>query len=269
MSMRKVIAFIKRDFRTELSYRFVFLLRVLKIFISIFTFYFISNLVDSGASVYLSEYGGKYFPFVLIGLAFYEYVFATLYSIAQTIRTEQMMGTLESVLATPTKVSTIIAGSCAWDILSTSLSVFIYLAAGVFIFKLDLSAMNAGAALLVFVLTIMSFAGIGIFSAAFVLVFKKGDPITWLISVTFGFLGGVYYPVKILPKFLQDCAYLLPITHSLDGLRLSILKGYGFAALLPNIEVLAVYSLIFLPLSVVFFKLAVRKAKIDGSLVHY
>jgi ABC-2 type transport system permease protein len=245
------------------------MLRVMKIFVSVLTFYFISSLLDKGASPYLAEYGGKYFPFVLIGLAFYEYLFVSIYSISQTIRDEQMMGTLESVLATPTKSSTIIIGSSMWDILFTCLNIFICLLFGVLLFKVDFSSMNLGAALLITVLTVTSFSGIGIISAAFVLVFKKGDPVAWLISVFFGLLGGVYYPVKIMPKFLQDCAYFLPITHSLNGLRLSILKGYGVFELLPDIQVLLVYSFLFLPLSVMAFKLAIKKVKKDGSLVHY
>jgi ABC-2 type transport system permease protein len=267
--MRKITAFIKRDFAIELSYRFAFILRLVKIFVSVLTFYFIASLFGKNASAYLAEYNGEYFPFVLIGIAFYEYFFMSLYSISQTIREEQMMGTLESMLTTPTRASTIIIGSSVWDFIFTSLSVFVYLLLGAFFFNVNFSGANLTSAFIILALTIMSFAGIGIISAAFILIFKKGDPVTWLISVFFGLLGGVYYPVKILPGFLQKCAYLLPITHSLDGLRLSILKGYGFMELLPNIKVLAIYSFIFLPISVMVFKLAIKKSKDDGSLVHY
>lgn len=269
MSIHKIAAFIKRDFAMETSYRLAFILHIGKIFIYVLTFYFISSLFGKGASAYLAEYGGEYFPFVLIGIVFSEYLFVSLHSISQTIRGEQVMGTLESILATPTKVSTIIIGSCTWDFFFTSLNIFINLLLGVIFFKVNLGAMNLVSTFIILVLTIVSFSSIGIMSAAFILVFKKGDPIIWFISVFFSFLGGIYYPVKILPKFLQECAYFLPITHSLNGLRLSLLKGYGFMALLPDIKVLFIYSCVFFPISVMFFKLALKKAKKDGSLVHY
>ena len=269
MSIHKIAAFIKKDFEMEMSYRLDFTLRIVKIFASVLTFYFISNLFGNGAPVYLVEYGGEYFPFVLIGIASLEYLFVSLHSISQNMRGEQLMGTLESVLTTPTKVSTIIIGSCTWDFFFASFNIFICLLFGVIFLKVNLSAMNLVSTLIILALTIISFSSIGIMLAAFILVFKRGDPLTWLIGGVFSFLGGVYYPVKILPRFLQDCAYFLPITHSLNGLRLALLKGYGFMALLPDIKFLFIYSCVFFPVSVAVFKLALKKAKKDGSMVHY
>lgn len=269
MSIHKIAAFIKKDFAMEISYRFNFVLRIGKIFVSVLTFYFISSLFDKNAAAYLTEYGGEYFPFVLIGIAFLEYLFVSLHSISQNIRGEQVMGTLESILTTPTKVSTIIIGSCTWDFFFASFNIFICLLFGVIFLKVDLSSMNLVSTFIILVLTIASFSSIGIMLAAFILIFKRGDPLTWLIGGLFSFLGGVYYPVKILPKFLQECAYFLPITYSLDGLRLSLLKGYGFMALLPDIKFLFIYSCLSFPISVMFFKLALKKVKKDGSLVYY
>jgi ABC-2 type transport system permease protein len=269
MSIHKVVAFIKKDFIIEVSYKLNFILRIARISTTVLTFYFISSLFGKGVSVYLAEYGGEYFPFVLIGIAFFEYLFVSLQTISQSMREQQVMGTLESIVVTPTKMSTIIIGLSIWDLIFTSLNIFIYLLLGVIFFKVDLSAMNLLSTFIILALTIASFLSIGIISAAFILIFKKGDPLTWFISIFFSFLGGVYFPVKILPKFLQECAYFLPITHSLNGLRLSLLKGYGFVALLPDIKVLFIYSCVFLPISVMFFKLALKKAKKDGSLVHY
>jgi ABC-2 type transport system permease protein len=269
MSIHKIFAFIKKDFAMETSYRFAFILRIVGIFTSVLTFYFISNIFGKGASVYLAEYGGEYFPFVLIGIAFSGYLSVSLHSISSTIRGEQVMGTLESILATPTKVSTIIVGSSIWDFFFATFNIFIYLLLGAIFFNVDFRAMNLISTFIILALTIMSFSSIGIISAAFILVFKKGDPITWFISVIFSLLGGVYYPVKVLPKFLQECAYFLPITHSLNGLRLSLLKGHGFMALFPDIKVLFIYACVFFPISVAFFKIALKKAKRDGTLVHY
>ena len=265
----KIGAFIKRDFIVDISYRLNFFLRFARIFTTILTFYFISKLFGKGASEYLKEYGGDYFPFVLIGIAFSEYIMISLRSFSENIRQEQIVGTLEAVLATPTKVSTIVIGSSIWDFLFTSINVVIYLLLGVIFFGLDLSRMNLASGAAILILSILSFSGIGIISAAFILILKKGDPLTWFMGVCFGLLGGVYFPVNIMPKILQIFSFFVPITYSLRGLRLALLKGYGFKMLLPEILALSIFAILLFPLSILLFKLALKKAKIDGSLVHY
>jgi ABC-2 type transport system permease protein len=244
-------------------------LRVAQIFMHIFTFYFISRLFGRNASAYLAEYGSDYFSFVLVGIAFSQYLSISLNNVAQTIRQEQMMGTLEALLATPTRISTIVIGSSIWDLVFTSFTVVIYLVLGVIFFNADLSHMNLLSAFVVLMLTVISFSSIGILSAAFVMMLKKGDPITWLISSVFGLLGGVYYPIKILPGYLQGISRLLPITYSLHGLRMAVLRGYGIGMIVPDLSALVLYCVLLLPLSIFLFKLAINKAKIDGSLVHY
>lgn len=259
----------KRDFAIEASYRFAFLLRIGRIFTTVLIFYFISRLFGKNASGYLSEYGGEYFPFVLIGIAFSEYLMFGLRSFSQSLRQEQMIGTLEAILASPTRASTIVIGESIWDFVFTSISVCIYLFLGSMFFGMDLSNMNLFSSAIIFILTILSFSGIGIISGAFILMLKKGDPLTGFIGTCFSFLGGTYFPVGIMPGFLQVFSYLLPITYSLRGLRFALLRGYGFRMLLPDITALFIFCIFLLPISFWIFRLALRKAKIDGSLVHY
>jgi len=129
--------------------------------------------------------------------------------------------------------------------------------------------MNPLAAFIILILTIISFSSIGIISTSFVMVFKRGDPISWLITTFSGFFGGVFFPVTILPKALRAISYLFPITYSLRSLRLAILQGYSLKLLLPDIIMLVFFCIILLPLSIWVFKYAVKKAKSDGSLTHY
>ncbi|MBU4312092.1 MAG: ABC transporter permease [Candidatus Omnitrophica bacterium] len=269
MSLNKIRAFIKRDFSIEVSYRLSFFLRLARILVTVLIFYFISKLFGKGASEHLQEYGGEYFPFVLIGIAFSGYLMFGLRSFSESIRQEQMMGTLEAVLVTPTRVSIIVIGASIWNFVFSSITVFIYLLLGVVLFGVDLSSMNLVSGVIILILTILSFSSIGIISAAFVIMLKKGDPLTWFMGTCFSFLGGVYFPVDIMPKFLQVFSSLLPITYSLRSLRLALLKGYGLNMLLPDIVPLFIFCVLLMPISIGLFKLALKKARIDGSLVHY
>jgi ABC-2 type transport system permease protein len=144
-----------------------------------------------------------------------------------------------------------------------------YLLLGLFLFGVSMSGANVPAAILILALTVITFGSIGIISASLIMVIKKGDPVGWIFTSLSWLLGGVIYPVSILPDWLQKFSYLLPITYSLEGMRLALLKGFSTTALLPHISVLAFFSTILLPISVGLFGYGVKRAKIDGSLTHY
>ena len=128
---------------------------------------------------------------------------------------------------------------------------------------------NLLGALLVLVLTIASFSGIGIISASFVMVFKRGDPLAFAFSGASYLLGGVYYPVAVLPSWLQKISYLLPIRHSLEGIRLCLLGRASLKMIAPNLIALLCFTAVLPPSGLLCFQRAVRRANMDGSLTHY
>jgi len=269
MFLRKLGAFIKRDFLIEASYRLNFLLRFLGNFLFILIFYFIARLFGNSPIPYLELYGGDYFSFVLIGIAFSDYLGLGLTNFSQKLRQEQLMGTLEAILATPTKIPLIIFSSSGWEFIHTSIEIFSYLLLGIFLFGVRIAHPNLLSILIILILSLISFSSLGIISASFIMVFKRGDPLNWLLISIFHLFGGVYFPITILPGWLQKVSYCLPLTYSLHGLRLALLKGSSLWELMPDILALSLFSLIMLPVSLFAFGYAVRMAKIKGSLTHY
>ena len=269
LSLSTAGAFLKRDFLTEVSYPVSLILQFVNILFSTGVFYFISQLFGSSVAPALSEYGGDYFSFVLIGIAFGNYFGVGLSSFASNLRQAQTTGTLEAMLATPTGIPAIILGSTIWDYLLTTFKVIVYFGLGMLLLNAQLGSGNYLSALVILLLTIITFSSIGIIAASFIMVLKRGDPVTWLFNVFSSLLGGVYYPLSVLPTWLQWLAGLLPITYALQGMRMALLQGKPLQAMLTEVFALIVFSVAFLPLSLFTFRLAVRQAKIDGSLAHY
>jgi len=77
------------------------------------------------------------------------------------------------------------------------------------------------------------------------------------------------FPVSVLPRTLQKFSMLIPVTHSLNGLRLALFRSAGLRELRGPVEALAVFSAVLLPLSILAFSWAVRKAKLEGSVAFY
>ncbi|MGA1823027.1 MAG: ABC transporter permease [bacterium] len=267
--VRKAVAFIYRDFVDAISYKTAFFLQFFGIVLSVLIFYFLSKLFGTTVIPYLEPYGGDYFSFVLIGVAFTNYLDVALGSFSKSIRDAQVMGTLEAILVTQTDIPTIIICSSFYSFLWTSLHVIVYLLLGIFLFHMDISRANFFGAFIILSLTITTFSSIGIISASFIMVLKKGDPIAHLFAGISWFLGGVYYPITVLPMWVRKFSYIIPLTYSLEGMRFALLKGHSVRALLPNILALGIFSVLMWPLSIICFQYAVNRAKRDGSLTHY
>lgn len=267
--LEKPIAFIWKDFISDTSYKFSFVMQFIGIFTSVLMFFFISKLIGDFGVKYLKPYGGNYFSFVLIGIAFFSYLRVSMQSLSESIREGQMLGTLEALLVTQTEIPTIIISSSLYSFIWASFRVGVYLLLGILVFGINMGGANILGALVILILTIISFSSLGIISASFIMIMKRGDPISWIFTNISGLLGGLYYPISVLPDWLQRFSYLLPVTYSLEGMRLALLKGYSLSELMPNILGLAVFSAITFPISILIFRYAVKKAKMDGTLTQY
>ena len=269
VSLWKPLIFIWRDMLQRLSYRLSLVLGMGGTVLSVAIFYYLGRLLQVRGSPHLLPYGGEYFPFVLIGVAFSRYLGTALAAFSSTIRSGQMMGTLEAILVTPTRLSTVLLASSLWPFLATTGSVFAYLLIGVLFFGADLGKANLAGAMAILALTVVAFGGLGLVSAGFIMAFKRGDPVNFVIQSASILIGGVYYPVTVLPDWLQSLAEWLPITHALRGMRLTLLQGEGLSDLLVELTALALFGLALVPIGILVFGLAIRKAKRDGTLVQY
>ncbi len=270
MIWKKIWAFLVRDFLNEVSYRFGFFLQFGGSFLSAFTWYVISKMVQPESLSQAGLPNTDYFSFVLVGLAFHLYLQSSLGAFASKIRQEQLTGTLEALLATPTSVSVIILSSSVWDFVAASMRVLVYLLIGVLL-GAQIAWGNAGPAVLVLLLTIVSFSSIGILSASLILYFKRGDPINFLIVSTHTLLGGVLFPTEMLQRWpwVSWLSDLLPLTYALRAVRRTLLAGASLGDISSEIGILLLFTAVLLPTSLLAFRFALAKAKAEGSLVHY
>ena len=234
-------------------------------------FFFVSLMLRQveGRIESLERYGGSYFAFVIIGVAVSTNVDAALRTFGLSIRTAQVTGTFEAMVSTRARIGEIVAGSGLYT-LSLSLVravLLVVLAAGVFGMSIHAGAWPV--VIIVFALTLTATLAMGIFSAGFIVLFKQGDPLTNAISGLTWLLSGVLYPKEILPPWVQDIAALLPVTHALEALRLSLLQGAPLEALRGPMIGLATFSAVALPVSLTWFAWAVSRARVAGSLARY
>lgn len=260
----------ERDMLSEISYRFSFFMQIIEIFLTVTALYFLSRLVGQDSiNRYLAPYGGNYFAFAIIGVAFYSYFNIGFSNFADQLREAQTTGTLEAMLSMPVGLSTIVLGSSLWAFIMATFRVIVILISGAFLLGAGMRSSNFPLALLILLLTVASASSFGIIAASFIMVVKKGDPISWLFKSASWLLGGVVFPVAILPPWMQKLALLLPTTHALRAMRLALLQGKSMIDVLPEVAALSVFCFLLLPISLSVLKYAVRRAKQEGTLTHY
>lgn len=269
--LRRIWAFIVRDWRLELSYRMQFFLRVLSILIIVTTLFFISKIFTGFADPRFSQWRDPLAAW-LTGLAVLNYFMTGFSSLANAIRREQVQGTLESVLMTPISVPTVIVASSAWDFVQATFFSSLYLLFGWLFFNVH----YPGSFLLAFVflvLTTLVLSCLGILSASFAMVFKRGDPFGVVLGTGAALFSGVFFPTQLITQYagagVASFSRILPPTYGLDGIRRVLIEDQSFTQVREPFFTLLIFLAVLLPLSLWVFGRAVRRAKREGSLIQY
>ena len=109
--------------------------------------------------------------------------------------------------------------------------------------------------------------GLGTVSAVLPLLFtERGAQMAYIIRAIMLLVSGVYYPVTVLPGWMQWIAKVTPTTYMLEGLRNSIQYGFSFSKLWPDIWPLLICGVVLIPLGQYIFHLAELYAKRTGRL---
>jgi ABC-2 type transport system permease protein len=264
--LRRVRAFVVRDFQLAVSYRLEFFLRILTILLVVTTFFFISKIFV-GSETPFSQWR---YPLAawITGLAVFNYFMTGFSSLANAIRSEQMQGTLESVLLSPISVPTVVVASSAWDFALATFNSFLYLFFGWLFFDVHFQG-NFLLALLFLLLTTLVLACIGILSASFAMVFKRGDPFGILLGTGSALFSGVFFPTQLLGSGFSTVSRILPSTYGLDGIRRVLIEGQGLSEVSEPLVTLFIFLALLLPFSLWVFARAVQRAKREGSLIQY
>lgn len=266
MLARKIACFIKRDFVREKNYLFGSMKRWLLSLCEVSFWYCVAMIVQKSGTISGTSYKGNYFAYVMVTMAFLQYTQSGLDGIVVGLRREQLEGSLESMFLTATRPATLLLLIAIWPFLFSLSYLVIYLGIGLSIAQVTLSLENWLAAIITLLLTVGSLSSFGIVSAAWLVAFQRMNLFGGFHRYWFLLFSGVLFPVSLLPLWLQKVSYLIPLTYSLDALRLTLLQGAGFEMIWMDLASLFGFTIIGVPVALWVFEEAVRKAKHEGGL---
>jgi len=267
--LAKISAFLRRDLLVAWSYRLSFVTEWITLVVQAVTFFFVSKLVDPKA---LPAYGGThatYMQFVSIGIVVGALLQLATGRIAAGVRGEQLMGTLESLLLTPTAAATIQVGTVAYDFIyiPIRMAVFLGVIAVAFGLHFDLSGIGPS---VILVIALLPFVwGIGIANAAATLTFRRSGSPAGLLMTLLSIGSGSFFPLTVFPQSVASAVANTPVAIALGGIRRALIGGEGWSVLGWNLVVLAAFSIVALICGLLAFRLALRREWRRGSLGLY
>jgi ABC-2 type transport system permease protein len=258
----KTVVIVRRDILTAMRYRTGFVLGGAGAITELAAFYYLSRAVGPG----FRPEGVEYFSFLLVGTGFYTFLLMGVHAFLQTVQEAQLTGTLEVLMTTSTSPPVLVFLSAMSAFAANTVTLAFYLIAGV-VFGAPLRP-NVVSSLAVFALSVVVAAAIGLLAAALQLAVQKGSAVVWVLGSVW-FLTGTLFPVQTLPKVLRDLAQLIPITHSLEGMRLALLEGASLSGVGHELMILASFALVLVPCSLLVFSWTLRRARLEGTLSFY
>jgi ABC-2 type transport system permease protein len=205
--------------------------------------------------------------FLLVGALIWSYLSMIFDVLSETVQWERWEGTIEYTFMSPTSRVTHLLGMGVYAVVYGIIRTAVVLGVAMLAFDLDLSQANYWAALVVLAVCSISLVGFGVVAAVMPLLSpEKGQQVTYIISALLLLVSGVYYPVKVLPEWMQVAAQFSPVTYALEGSRAALLRGVGVSQLWESIWPLLVMGAVFVPLGLFVFHLGERYAKRTGKL---
>jgi ABC-2 type transport system permease protein len=204
---------------------------------------------------------------LLIGAVIWSYLGIVFEILTETVAWERWEGTIEYTFMAPLPRSVHLLGMGAFGVLYgvvRTAALFVVVAA---FFGLSFSGADFGAALVLLGVASVSFVGVGMITAVLPLISpEKGAQLGFIAQGLLLVVSGVYYPVDVMPGWMQAIATVSPATYALHGIRASVLDGAGVGAVWGDLWPLLVLGAVAIPAGLLVFRTGERYAKRHGKL---
>jgi ABC-2 type transport system permease protein len=255
-------AFVRRDLAILFSYRFALLARAGGLAVALATLAMLARFVGGAGA-------GGYTGFWLAGIGVAELFRVVATAPARKIREAQLEGTLVAMLSTPAPASTIVLCAPLAECLIGLVEVTVVLPVGGALLGVHFGAIDPLALVATALLSLAAFAALGLIGAALTMLLRRTDPMTIVVGVAGVLLGGVFFPMDVMPAWLRPLAWGFPLAPSLEALRAVLFHGAMLGELARPLLALAGFAALAAPLGAALFASALRRARVDGSLGHF
>jgi len=228
--------------------------------IQVFLWGFISKFFTMDSTYYSNTVG-----VILTAAILYDFLFRSSISYNMMFLEEIWSRNFTNLFIAPIKISEIITALTLTAIIRTSIGLIP--AALIAIPLFGVSIFSLGLPLLLLFLSLYIFGvTLGLLVTSGLLRFGPSfENIAWASLFFLAPLGCIYYPIEILPEWLQTTAKLLPLVHIFEEIRnIMINNSVSYFQIWKSISISSLYFI----LGVIVFYLSYYGARIRGTLIN-
>ena len=232
--LRAAISFAWLDLKALRYYPLNGVLQVIRSFVGVGIWFFVSLFLQDYARVSLDEYGGDFVAYVVVGVLFFQHTGTMLTLPFQSLSTAFWDKRLEVYHSRRFGIWAFIVGRFLWQFAYNTVLLLVTLAVALLVAGVRLSSdVPVGPAIAFYLALVLTCFGLGLVGASnfFQLEVKQGrEPVTWAVDVLARIFSGIYYPLTVLPASIRWLTWSLPHTYALRGIRQVMIVGAGFGA---------------------------------------
>jgi ABC-2 type transport system permease protein len=202
---------------------------------------------------------------LLVGAVIWAFLGIIFEFMTETVAWERWEGTIEYTFMAPLSRSMHLGGMGAFAVLYGLIrATILFFAVAAFI-GIHAPDANYAAALALLAIASVSFIGVGMMTSVLPLISpEKGAQLGFVAQGMMLVVSGVYYPVSVMPHWMQVIAKLSPATYAIRGDRASIV--HGTPLLWANVWPLLLIAVASIPIGLAVFHRGERYAKKHGKL---
>lgn len=263
--MHRVAALLRASWLTARSYRAQLALSVVALVGTLVPVYFVAAALQPVMASRIQGEGDQYFAFLLLGMIALQLVTMAVNALPTALGSALGSGVLESLLSTRARMGELLLGLTSYELCWTLVRCAALLGAGV-ILGAHLDWTRVLPVIGIMLLLVAAHVPFGLLGAAILLQFRTQSPLGKVLTLASGFLGGVYYPTRVIPGWLGGLADFVPLSYGLRALRAVWLDGAPLASVAGDLRALALIAVLLGVLAVAALGAAVRHVRRVGGL---
>jgi ABC-2 type transport system permease protein len=215
---------------------------------------------------HISSPGFDFVPALLGAVLLWDFLIRVMQGVTIAFFEDVWSRNLLNLFASPMKVSEYVLGLVISSILTSTIGLIVMLALATGVF--GLSFFSYGLMFIPFLLVLfLCGIALGIFAIGLVLrLGPSSEWFVWPIPALLSPFAGVFYPVSVLPHWMQAIAYAMPTSYVFENMRSLVANGTASGA-----QLLASFALscVYVALAGFYFMRVYKRAVRTGVIARY
>jgi len=196
---------------------------------------------------------GSYVEFLIPGLLMMTIISSVMTGLPRAIAYEKDIGTMNGFLVAPISRFSILGGKALGRIIRGFIQGILSLILAIILFGINVHG-NLISIFTIIFLGVFSFVGLGIILTLIAEDEETASMIIMTLTLPMMFLSGIFFPIEMMPSFMQTISKWLPFTYAVDAMRRIMVFGATLGNVYTDVLVMLFFGIATLVIAIPVFE---------------